>query len=91
MEKAGNLESLMPVYGDRGRVCTHNKVYEINVFEEDRANFGARLVNGYLIEIRIPFGQNEKVKFLAEKIIIKDQTPYLKQVLDELNEFAFQV
>lgn len=91
LEKAGDLESLMPVYGDRGRVCTHNKVYEINVFEEDRANSGACLVNGYLIEIKIPFGQNVKVKFLAEKIIIKDQTPYLKQVLDELNELHLKV
>lgn len=73
-------------YKDGGRIVVHNKIYEISVIEENRKSFRACLKNGCLIEIRVPYGRLEKVRFLCEKMLIKDQTLYLNQVIEELNE-----
>lgn len=87
-----------PVYEDGGRVCVHNKIYEIVVFHKGKRSKAA-LQEGYLIEITLPErdeilennAKEEKlIKSLSEKIIIMDQEKYLKEVLDELNRGYFE-
>lgn len=89
---------LKPVYNDQGKVFTHNKVYDIVVKITDRKNNAARLKDS-VIEIFLGRVFSEKlsekgrglvVKKLAEDLILKDQTSYLEEVVDELNQMHFQ-
>lgn len=89
---------VLPVYNDGGKVFTHNKVYDIVVKITDRKNNAARLKD-CVIEIFLGRIFAEKlseksrgivVKKLAEDIILKDQTSYLHEVVDELNQMYFQ-
>lgn len=102
LAKARPDDFVLPDYRDGGRVWTHNKVYEISVSFEDRKNSRAFLRDGGFIDLRFPFefevrGRSsgsgdelrEKIKYSAEGVIIKDQTPYLKEVLEELNQLYF--
>ncbi|MFH1284207.1 MAG: M48 family metallopeptidase [Candidatus Peregrinibacteria bacterium] len=94
LKKVPGNDFLMPVYKDGGRVGTHNRIYDIRVNFEERKNASA-LLKGSLIEIFLPEGIPEavervKIKNLSEKIIIADQTSYLKDVIDELNQVYFQ-
>jgi predicted metal-dependent hydrolase len=84
-----------PVYHDGGRVCTHNKNYEIELRFDVRKNTRVKLVDGHVIEISLPLAMSDddvvkKVKDLAEKTVMKDQMEYLKSVLDEFNALYFQ-
>lgn len=92
---ASGNDFVNPVYEDGGRIVTHNKIYElsVDVFASDKSK--ARLKNGNLIQIELVRGlslsaSKKTIKNLAEKLIIKDQTPYLHEVLDELNQLYFQ-
>lgn len=89
---------VLPVYNDGGKVFTHNKVYDIVVKTTDRKNNAARLKDS-VIEVFLGRVFSEKlsekgrgvvVKKLAEDAILKDQTSYLKEVVDELNQMHFQ-
>lgn len=89
-----------PEYKNGSCVCTHNKIYEIAVFYEKRKNISAFLRNGNVIEIYLPVVENglnnrtneslNKIKYCAEKIIMDDQTLYLCEVINELNQLFFQ-
>lgn len=85
---------VLPNYEDGGRVVTHNRVYEIEIERRDVKSVRARLVDGFLIKISVPIiaGKTlmmERVRFLVESIIIKDQLQYLREVLEELNVLYF--
>jgi len=81
---------VLPDYKDGGRICTHNKVYDLRVKYEDGREKAKVSVSDGVIELFLPLGQEERVKELVEKNIIKDQTSYLEEVLDELNQLHFQ-
>lgn len=81
---------VMPDYCDGGRICTHNKVYDLKIVIEERRNSRAILTNGHLVEIFLSEDLAEQRQFLAEKVIMKDQLSYLCEVLDELNQLYFQ-
>ncbi|MBD3360785.1 DUF45 domain-containing protein [Candidatus Peregrinibacteria bacterium] len=94
LSKISESDFVIPVYKDGGRVCTHNKTYEIRVDTENRKNAGSILRDG-VIELFIPecWGDVEKrkiIKLLVEKTIIKDQNLYLKEVVGELNQLFFR-
>jgi len=89
---------VLPEYKDQGKVFTHNKVYDIVVKTTDRKNNTAKLKDS-VIEIFLGRVFSEKltekgrglvVKKLAEDVILKDQIPYLNEVVDELNQMYFQ-
>jgi len=95
LEKVDSSSWIAPVYEDGGRICTHNKNYFLTVVEAKGGKSGVKLLEGNQIEVslghvvtleEIPF----KIKELVEKRIIKDQTPYLEDVVDELNQLHFQ-
>jgi hypothetical protein len=84
-----------PVYEDGARLCVHNKVYELRVIFDDKNTARSSLKDDYLIEITLNRGFSDleiskKIKFLAQKVIIDDQTPYLHEVVAELNGLYFQ-
>ncbi len=88
-------ELLVPEYEDGGRICTHNKVYELEVHATKRRNSVARIKDGHIIQVflmeELPLGdRRKKMKMLVDNIIIKDQEPYLLEVLEELNQLYFQ-
>lgn len=100
LAKARPDSFISPIYEDGGRVCTHNKIYEIFVLFDDGKTARSSLRDGHFIDIRLPVkfkmvGElsselEEKVKFLSEKIIMKDRLGYLREVLDELNQLYFR-
>ena len=97
LEKASVDDFINPVYEDGGRVVTHNKIYEINVYFTDRKNSRVVLEAGHLLMVYLPkaLENSEKesrrlLKNLCEKTIVEDQTAYLKEVIDELNGLYFQ-
>lgn len=101
LAKARPDDFVLPDYRDGGRVYTHNKVYEISVYFEDRKNTRVCLRDDEVVDIRFPSefrdgGEGrgdflaEKIRFLTEKVVMEDQTFYLKEVLDELNQMYFQ-
>lgn len=89
---------IKPVYENGGRIVTHNKVYELNVRIVPGDHSRAVLKNDYVLEVKIsdifarlnPGKIKSKIQFLAEKLIMKDQTPYLEEILLELNQLYFQ-
>lgn len=95
LSKVKAIDFVNPVYENGSTLCTHNKIYEIYVSEEDRKTAGGKLVDGYLIEIKLPSAWSRAVKMkniknIAEKVVIKDQTLYLLEVVDELNKLHFR-
>lgn len=89
----GNL--FLPEYCDGGKVLTHNRIYEIFVRVTDSTKVSAKLIDGFLIEVKLPESfafskESEIVKDLVEKVVIKDQMPYLNDVVAELNQLFFQ-
>jgi predicted metal-dependent hydrolase len=103
LSKVAGNDFINPVYEDGGRIVTHNKIYDLNVVAHAGGGPGgqggykskARLKNGNLIRIEIVSGltlsaAKKTVQNLSEKLIIKDQTPYLCEVLNELNQLYFQ-
>jgi len=96
LEKVKALDFVNPEYKDGGRVVTHNKIYELMVDSLPGINSRALLRQGNIIKIKINsfltgIQREKKIKFLAEQVIIKDQTPYLADVIEELNQLHFQV
>ena len=91
LSKVSDNTVLTPVYKDAGKIITHNKVYELNVFYYNKDRCRSILKDGGVIELFLPVdAKNHKLQELVEKIIIKDQTEYLKNVVDELNQLYFQ-
>lgn len=92
LAQVSQTDFILPEYEDGGRVCTHNKIYNLRVIFEDRARSRSFLNDGGVIEIRMPLGERSRgrLKFLVEKVIIGDQKDYLREVLDELNQLYFQ-
>lgn len=94
LAKMSVKDFVLPDYKDGGRISTHNKIYELNV--NFRANKTSRVaIKNNIIEISLnrelsPVKQKYLIKNLAEKAIIKDQTPYLHEVVDELNQMFYQ-
>ncbi len=85
---------VLPVYEDGGRICTNNKIYELCIDIESRKNSTARLKD-HVIEVKLPEGmaarlREPKVMKLVDDLIMKDQLPYLCEVLDDLNQLYFQ-
>lgn len=79
-------------YGDQTfengtSIVTHNKVYELKVNVKDGRK-KVKLLNGGVIEVTA--NKKSEVRELVEKTIIKDQTPYLVEVIEELNQLYFQ-
>ena len=96
LSKVAGNDFINPVYEDGGRIVTHNKIYDLSVDVEQGRNISkARLKNGNLIRITLASGLSlsvakKTIQNLSEKLIIKDQTPYLLEVLNELNQLYFQ-
>jgi predicted metal-dependent hydrolase len=79
-------------YGDQTfengtSIVTHNKVYELKVNVSDGRR-KCKLTDGGVIEVSA--NKKSEVRELVEKTIIKDQTPYLMEVIEELNQLYFQ-
>ncbi len=84
-------------YKNGGQVVTHNKVYDLVI-----KNSADLLLNKTRVKLRenvieVKLSANlrgsereEKIRDLVEKTIIKDQTPYLEEVLSELDQLYFQ-
>lgn len=90
LENVATDEVFEPEYVDGGRIVMHNKVYDLQIVRERRGRASAKL-EGSLIILRIPEDFSDlKIRDTVEKLIIKDQTPYLQEVLNELNELHFQ-
>ena len=91
LSKIPTKDFIEPTYEDGGRVVTHNKIYEIAVFEEDRKNVGVLVREGVFIDVFYPLGQVDQAKLakLVKREIMKDQMPYLEEVLSELNQLHF--
>ena len=91
LSKVSDNTLIKPVYKDGGKITTHNKVYELNVFYHNKERCRSVLKDGGVIELFLSINtRNDKLQELVEKIIIKDQTEYLKNVIDELNQLYFQ-
>ncbi len=91
LKKMTTSDFVLPEYKDGGRIVTHNKIYEIKIIVENRKNNLALLKGDYLIELRLKAKPDQKeIKYLAEKVMIKDQTPYLQEVIMELNSLYFR-
>ena len=95
LEKVEKLDFINPEYEDGGRIVTHNKIYELTVDVLPGINSKALLREGHFLKIRLnsfltEAERKKKIKFLAEKKIMEDQTPYLVEVLEELNQMHFQ-
>lgn len=91
LEGVNNNEFVNPIYKDGEIIWTHNKLYKlaVNFHESDRCR--SYLRDDYVLELWLPEGSgDELIRDLAEKLIIKDRTPYLRSVLDELNQLYFQ-
>lgn len=95
LSKVSKNDFVMPVYKDGGRICTHNKIYELRVKGEDRKNCRAYTDEQNVIHLflsdDLAVSEREKyIQRLVEKVIIADQTEYLREVIDELNQLYFQ-
>ena len=96
--KVGKDAFIKPVYENGGRIVTHNKVYELSVKVIPGDKSRIALKHGNILEIGIsglfvklnPKKGNKTVQYLAEKLIMKDQLAYLKEVIGELNQLYFQ-
>lgn len=96
ISKVSEKSVIEPVYRDNGRICVHNKIYEIKTVFDDRET--TKVIykeNEGVIEISMnkKIDQEEvrkQIKSLTEKIIMKDQIPYLSEVIHELNQMYFQ-
>jgi predicted metal-dependent hydrolase len=88
LAKASETDFVNPVYKDGASLCTHNKVYELKVIE-GRSPW-SKLKDGYVIELHLPFFDNDKVEEMVRKVIIRDQMPYLQEVISELNDLYFK-
>lgn len=95
LKKVEKLDFVNPQYEDGGRIVTHNKIYELTVDILPGVNSRAVLREGHFLRIRLnnfltQKQREEKIKFLTEKAIMQDQMPYLREVLQELNQLYFQ-
>ena len=96
LSKVVGNDFINPVYEDGGRIVTHNKIYDLNVGAGQGGDKSkARLKNGNLIRITLASGLSlsvakKTVQNLSEKLIVKDQTSYLCEALNELNQLYFQ-
>lgn len=95
LEKVEKSDFVTPEYKDGGRIVTHNKIYELTVDVLPGVNSRAVLREGHFLKIKLnsflsEIEREKKIKFLTERAIIKDQTPYLCEVLEELNQLHFQ-
>ncbi len=98
-KKLSHLERndlIIPNYENGGIIQTHNKIYEVSVKFFDKKNAKGVLLNNYLIEVFLPRNlslkeRKKEIRFISEKIIIKDMQNYLYEVIDELNGMYFNV
>ncbi len=88
LQKVSVNEFIEPSYENGSCICTHNKIYELKVKAADGLRSKVVLKDDGVIEIRAD--KKSKVREMAEKLIIKDQTSYLREVIDELNQLHFQ-
>ena len=88
LAKVSTTDFIAPVYKDGGRICTHNRIYELEV--RMRGGRVSTKLNGSLIVVSLPESELGRLKFLVESVIMKDQLPYLEEVLNELNQLHFQ-
>lgn len=89
-QESSKRDFVNPVYKDGSRICTHNKIYELRVQFESRKRSSSILQDDYLIEVRLDDTKRGEVKNFVDKIIIKDQTSYLRNVVNELNSLYFK-
>lgn len=92
LQKVSASALKMPTYKNGSIIITHNKNYELRIIVEERAKTSISLEDG-LIFLRLPRTTSDvsgKSRFLIEKVIMEDQTPYLHEVVDELNQLFFQ-
>ena len=91
LEKVDVSDFVEPSYEAGGQVVTHNKIYQINVIEEDRQNVRVKLedcdINLYFPREKV---EQAKIAKLVKREVMKDQQAYLEDVLDELNQLHFQ-
>lgn len=91
LDKVRTDNFVEPVYEDGGRIVTHNKVYDLNVYLAKGQRNSSVLKDGFWIKIGVSDPRKRKlIRELAEKVIIEDQTKYLKQTIDELNDLYFK-
>lgn len=89
LSKSGGAVLMEPQYIDGGRIVTHNKVYDLAVVSGGGKNCRVS-VDGSLIRVVLADAKRHGLRDLVEKAIIVDQTSYLRDVLDELNQLYFQ-
>ncbi|MBI4231958.1 M48 family metallopeptidase [Candidatus Peregrinibacteria bacterium] len=95
LSKVSN-DFIMPEYKHGGRVCTHNKIYELEFFLtrrlKSRTSLSSGLVKLFLTDsvVKDLSAHDNLIQDLVEKAIMKDQLAYLKSVIDELNQLHFK-
>lgn len=95
LSKVRSQDFINPIYKDGAAICTHNKVYTLQVsYSANLAKIRAKLGDGNVLDICFPqkflnSNVNEKVRFLAEKLIMGDQKIYLYSTIEELNKLYF--
>ncbi len=86
---------LVPKYQDGGLIYAHNKVYEVRVVFMPVGLMRTKLMPDGVIKVVFPenyrrLDLGNALKDAVEKVIIKDQLPYLREVVSELNLLHFQ-
>lgn len=95
LSKAGTHDFVNPAYKDFAVLCTHNKVYTLQIsFSANLAKIRAKLGGGNVLDICFPqkFSNSNidaKTRFLTEKLIMEDQKKYLHATIEELNKLYF--
>lgn len=91
LSKVSTSDFIDPIYEDGGRVVTHNKIYELAVYEADRFRVKVDFREGVFIDVHFPRGEFDQKKFeqLVKREIMRDQEGYLGEVLNELNQLHF--
>jgi len=80
-----------PRYVDGESIRTHNCTYSLRIIADSGREKVKSEIDENCITLWIPqYFDRSKIAGYVEKIIIKEQTPYLKEVIDELNQLHFQ-
>jgi len=86
------VDFVSPSYRDGGYIVTHNRVYSLRIFFEERKRSRTVVTDG-AIELFLPSDLEDVdvlVRNLVDSAIIKDQSQYLIDVVEELNALFFR-
>lgn len=95
LSRVKSSDFINPIYKDGAVLCTHNKVYTLQVsYNLNSLNIRAKIKDGAILDISFPknlpiSNADKKIRFLAEKLIMEDQKSYLQSTIEELNKLYF--